>query len=75
MAIITMPSAAEPLVTGSVDQTNAELGQLLLRLQSEILFVDPAREKRLRSSQLERARIDRVHSSIKPTTYGWRLEG
>ncbi|CAI4219144.1 unnamed protein product [Parascedosporium putredinis] len=54
-----MPSAAEPLVTGSVDQTNAELGQLLLRLQSEILFVDPAREKRLRSSQLERARIDR----------------
>lgn len=42
------------------DQLDAELGRLLERLQHSILYVDADRESALRTSDIERARAERV---------------
>ncbi|KAF4957623.1 hypothetical protein FGADI_2985 [Fusarium gaditjirri] len=44
-------------VVSAIDIASAELGNLLLRLQKTVLHTDSDRERRLRSSEFERARV------------------
>ncbi|KAH6984907.1 hypothetical protein BKA56DRAFT_581880 [Ilyonectria sp. MPI-CAGE-AT-0026] len=46
-----------PLNRSAIDSASSELGHLLLRLQQTILHADPDRERRLRTSEFERARV------------------
>ncbi|KAI1051457.1 hypothetical protein LB506_003274 [Fusarium annulatum] len=45
------------VVRSAIDIASAELGTLLLRLQKTVLHTDSDRERRLRSSEFERARV------------------
>lgn len=64
-------SNASPISSSSVpsfDQSSAELGFLLARLQKSVLHPDPARERRLRTDEYERVKLAsvRLKSSIIP---------
>ncbi|KAF5546360.1 hypothetical protein FNAPI_8868 [Fusarium napiforme] len=50
-------SAVHPINRSAIDIASAELGNLLLRLQKTVLHTDSDRERRLRSSEFERARV------------------
>ncbi|KAF4986924.1 hypothetical protein FGRMN_10619 [Fusarium graminum] len=51
------PSVSPSLNRSAIDVASAELGNLLLRLQKNVLHIDNDRERRLRSSEFERARV------------------
>lgn len=48
------------LNASALDVASAELGQLLDRLQRTLLHADAERERRLRTSEFERARVESV---------------
>ncbi|KAF5721742.1 hypothetical protein FMUND_3478 [Fusarium mundagurra] len=50
-------STVHPINRSAIDIASAELGNLLLRLQKTVLHTDSDRERRLRSSEFERARV------------------
>ncbi|KAJ4264889.1 hypothetical protein NW762_005132 [Fusarium torreyae] len=50
-------SISPSLNRSAIDVASAELGNLLLRLQNTVLHTDSDRERRLRSSEFERARV------------------
>ncbi|KAH7263235.1 hypothetical protein BKA59DRAFT_48593 [Fusarium tricinctum] len=50
-------SIAPSLNRSAIEVASAELGSLLLRLQKTVLHTDSDRERRLRSSEFERARV------------------
>ncbi|SPJ76270.1 uncharacterized protein FTOL_06001 [Fusarium torulosum] len=50
-------SITPSLNRSAIDVASAELGSLLLRLQKTVLHTDSDRERRLRSSEFERARV------------------
>ncbi|RGP63091.1 hypothetical protein FLONG3_10032 [Fusarium longipes] len=50
-------STSPPLNRSAIDIASAELGNLLSRLQKTVLHTDSDRERRLRSSEFERARV------------------
>ncbi|KAG5813493.1 hypothetical protein H9Q74_003299 [Fusarium xylarioides] len=50
-------STVHPINISAIDIASAELGNLLLRLQKTVLHTDSDRERRLRSSEFERARV------------------
>ncbi|KAF5681062.1 hypothetical protein FHETE_93 [Fusarium heterosporum] len=50
-------SVSPSLNRSAIDVASAELGNLLLRLQKNVLHIDSDRERRLRSSEFERARV------------------
>lgn len=52
-------SPASPVASPS-DQLDAELGQLLKRLEHSILYTDTDREHALRTSDIEREKTERV---------------
>ena len=52
-------ATASPVASPS-DQLDAELGQLLKRMQHSILYVDADREHALRTSDFEREKAERV---------------
>ncbi|KAH7143950.1 hypothetical protein EDB81DRAFT_796972 [Dactylonectria macrodidyma] len=56
MARLSQPPGA-PINRNAIDLAASELGHLLLRLQQTILHADPDRERRLRISEFERARV------------------
>ncbi|KAM0249957.1 hypothetical protein ACHAP5_002550 [Fusarium lateritium] len=56
MARLSQPITPS-LNRSAVDVASAELGSLLLRLQKTVLHTDSDRERRLRSSEFERARV------------------
>ena len=56
-------ATASPVASPS-DQLDAELGQLLKRMQHSILYVDADREHALRTSEIEREKAERVSPSI-----------
>ncbi|KAH7159947.1 hypothetical protein B0J13DRAFT_540012 [Dactylonectria estremocensis] len=56
MARLSQPPGA-PINRSATDLASSELGNLLLRLQKTILHAEPDRERRLRTSEFERARV------------------
>lgn len=46
--------------TNDFDRSSAELGLLLSRLTQNVLYADPEREQRLRTSEYERAKVEAV---------------
>ncbi|KAF5615881.1 hypothetical protein F52700_13177 [Fusarium sp. NRRL 52700] len=56
MALVSH-SNLHPINRSAIDLALAELGNLLLRLQKTVLHTDSDRERRLRSSEFERARV------------------
>ncbi|KAF4332535.1 hypothetical protein FBEOM_13666 [Fusarium beomiforme] len=50
-------SSSPSINRSTIDIASAELGNLLLRLQKTVLHTDSDRERRLRSSEFERARV------------------
>ncbi|KAL6414722.1 hypothetical protein AUP68_01254 [Ilyonectria robusta] len=57
-----------PLNRSAIDSASSELGHLLLRLQQTILHADPDRERRLRTSEFERARVAAVSTHCDDAT-------
>lgn len=60
MARLTNIVSASRDSAPSIDVASAELGQLLYRLQQTVLHPTPERERRLRTSEYERARLESV---------------
>lgn len=53
----------------AIDVSSSELGHLLLRLQQTVLHADVDRERRLRTSEFERARVAAVSSPCYDATH------
>ena len=60
MACVSQASVISEMAASSPDVTLADLTQLLLRLQQNVLHATPERERRLRSSEYERAKVETV---------------
>ncbi|KAG6001684.1 hypothetical protein E4U21_003915 [Claviceps maximensis] len=58
MACVSQAPVISEIPAPSSDVTIADLTQLLLRLQQNVLHATPERERRLRSSEYERAKVE-----------------
>lgn len=61
-------STVNQINRSAIDIASAELGTLLLRLQKTVLHTDNDRERRLRSSEFERARVASVRAPVPDST-------
>ncbi|KAG5976797.1 hypothetical protein E4U55_007241 [Claviceps digitariae] len=57
MACVSQASVISKMAASSPDVTLADLTRLLLRLQQNVLHASPERDRRLRSSEYERAKV------------------
>lgn len=63
MALLSQDPLIPGTASASPDTALAELTQLLLRLQNNLLHPTPDREKRLRTSEYERAKAEAVRQA------------